>query len=73
MRSHRIVVMNGQRVVQVEGQSPSSDEWKTVSVGKAGDLKPGVYQLGDVAGLIGDRDRQAIERCIVSEAVEASS
>lgn len=40
-QKQRIVVMNGQRIVQTE----QGGEWKNVQVAKAGDLKAGIYNL----------------------------
>ena len=37
----RILVMNGQRIVQSEFDS----QWTTTKVGKAGQLQPGIYNL----------------------------
>lgn len=37
----RVVVMNGQRILQ----SRSGDQWVTAKVNKAGQIKPGVYNL----------------------------
>jgi hypothetical protein len=39
---HRVLVMNGTRVVQAEG--PTGD-WANQKVDKAGDLKPGIYNI----------------------------
>jgi len=39
--NQRVVVMNGQRVLQ----HLSGDKWVTAKVGKAGQIKPGVYNL----------------------------
>jgi hypothetical protein len=48
----RLLVMNGQRIVQVE----QGGEWTNQKVDKAGELKPGIYNLymaqkADKAGL----------------------
>jgi hypothetical protein len=37
----RLIVMNGQRIVETE----ENGEWKCQEVGKAGKLKPGIYNL----------------------------
>lgn len=37
----RLLVMNGQRIVQEEGNS----SWANVKVEKAGDIRPGIYPL----------------------------
>ena len=37
----RLIVMNGQRIVEAE----EDGDWKCREVGKAGKLKPGVYNL----------------------------
>ncbi|MFH0785240.1 MAG: KfrB domain-containing protein [Pseudomonadota bacterium] len=37
----RLIVMNGQRIVEAE----ENDGWKIQEVGKAGKLKPGIYNL----------------------------
>lgn len=39
---HRVLVMNGQRIVQNE-QTPGA--WQTEHVDKAGQLKPGIYNI----------------------------
>lgn len=39
---HRVLVMNGQRIVQNE-QTPGT--WQTEHVDKAGQLKPGIYNI----------------------------
>lgn len=42
----RLVVMNGQRIVQsLETGAKSFDQAKNVPVGRSGDIKPGVYNL----------------------------
>ncbi|HAX9549907.1 IncP plasmid survival protein KfrB [Escherichia coli] len=38
---HRLLVMNGQRIVQTENQSA----WTNQKVDKAGALKPGIYNI----------------------------
>ncbi|EHW7386092.1 conjugal transfer protein TraO [Escherichia coli] len=38
---HRLLVMNGQRIVQTE----SSGAWTNQKVDKAGTLKPGIYNI----------------------------
>lgn len=48
----RLVVMNGQRIVQtLETGTPSFDQAKNVPVGRAGDIKPGVYNLYSALGV----------------------
>ncbi|MFH0785164.1 MAG: KfrB domain-containing protein [Pseudomonadota bacterium] len=37
----RLIVMNGQRIVETE----EDGDWKIQEVGKAGKLKPGIYNL----------------------------
>jgi hypothetical protein len=37
----RVLIMNGQRVFQAE----QNGEWNTINVQKAGDVKPGIYNL----------------------------
>lgn len=37
----RLVVMNGQRVLQTE----QAGQWHTTKVDKAGEVKPGIYQI----------------------------
>jgi hypothetical protein len=37
----RLIVMNGQRIVETE----ENGDWKCQEVGKAGKLKPGIYNL----------------------------
>jgi KfrB protein len=39
---HRVLVMNGQRIVQAE---PAPGTWQTEHVDKAGALKPGIYNI----------------------------
>lgn len=41
MSKQRVLVMNGQRVLQNE----EAGKWKNYNVDKAGSIKPGVYQL----------------------------
>lgn len=38
----RVLVMNGTRIVQVEG---SAGDWVNQKVDKAGDIKPGIYNI----------------------------
>jgi len=39
---HRVLVMNGQRIIQNE---QTSGTWQTEHVDKAGQLKPGIYNI----------------------------
>ena len=41
MMKLRLIVMNGQRIVEIE----EDGDWKIQEVGKAGKLKPGIYNL----------------------------
>ncbi|KQV79932.1 conjugal transfer protein TraO [Massilia sp. Root351] len=41
----RVVVMNGQRLVQSE----YDNEWVTTKVGKAGQIQPGIYNISAAA------------------------
>jgi hypothetical protein len=47
----RIVVMNGQRLVQ----SQYDNEWVTTKVGKAGQIQPGIYNIS--AAAVARKDR----------------
>jgi hypothetical protein len=38
---HRLLVMNGQRIVQVE----QAGAWANAKVDKAGEIKPGIYNI----------------------------
>lgn len=63
---HRILVMNGCLVVQVEGQSAASPEWATVHVQRTPDVKPGLYSFESIAPLVGDEERRTIEQRITT-------
>ncbi|MEX3581622.1 MAG: IncP plasmid survival protein KfrB [Burkholderia sp.] len=63
---HRVLVMNGQRIVQNE-QTPGT--WQNEHVDKAGQLKPGIYNIYSAAaadkgkaheGVIVHADKQGI-------------
>lgn len=41
----RVLVMNGQRIVQDESQG----EWSTAKIDKAGPLRPGIYNIYNAA------------------------
>ncbi|WP_321809022.1 hypothetical protein [Burkholderia sp. BCC1993] len=63
---HRIFVMNGCLVVQIEGQSAASPEWATVHVQRTPDVKPGLYSFESIAPLVRDEDRSTIEQRIMT-------
>jgi len=61
----RILVMNGQKLVQIE----KNGEWGTIRVGKAGNLRPAIYNIhlatpADTSkshdGVIVHADKQAV-------------
>ena len=52
----RIIVMNGQRLVQSEYDK----QWVTTKVGKAGQIPPGIYNISGATSAIKDRTYQGV-------------
>lgn len=52
----RIIVMNGQRLVQSEYDK----QWVTTKVGKAGQIPPGIYNISGAAAADKDKTYQGV-------------